>query len=136
MIEIPSTIEEKRMALSELEAKLKPMGYSIGGNWDYDHGSFDYKISDQDGYLFLRIPFNAIEGQLDADGCRVELQRPYLLSHIYQEGLDDHAHSSNTLASFNQFSEPVEKDADVPNQYKEIGESLLKQVEAALVNNS
>lgn len=133
MIEMPSRIEGKRMTLSELEEKLKPMGYSIGGNWDYDHGSFDYKISDQGGYLFLRIPFDAIEGQLDADGCRVEIQRPFLLAHIYQEGLDDHAHSSNATASFNQFSEPVEEDADVPTQYIEIGKSLLKQVEAALI---
>jgi hypothetical protein len=133
MIEISSGIEGQQLALSELEEKLKPLGYSIGGNWDYDHGSFDYKISDKDGYLFLRIPFNAIEGQLDADGCRVEITRPFLLSHVYQKGLDDHAHSSNTTAIFNQFSEPVEEDGDVPTRYVEIGESLLKEVESTLL---
>jgi hypothetical protein len=134
MIEIPSRIEGQRILLSKLEEKLKPMGYTIGGNWDYDHGSFDYKISDKDGYLFLRIPFDAIEGELDSDGCRVEITRPFLLAHVYEKGLDDHAHTSNTTALFNQFSEPVEKDGDVPTQYVEIGQSLLKEVEASLLS--
>lgn len=133
MIELPSKIEGKSVTLAELEAKLKPLGYSIGGNWDYDHGSFDYKVSDKDGYLFLRLPFNTVEGQLDADGCIVKMQRPFLLSHIYQKGLDDHAHSSNTMATFNQFSEPVDEDGEVPEQYIVVGKSLLEEVEAVIL---
>lgn len=133
MIELPSKIEGKSATLAELEAKLKPLGYSIGGNWDYDHGSFDYKVSDKDGYLFLRLPFNVVEGQLDADGCIVKMQRPFLLAHIYQKGLDDHAHSSNTMATFNQFSEPVDEDGEVPEQYIIVGKSLLEEVEAAIL---
>jgi hypothetical protein len=129
MIEIPSTVEGTQIRLSDLEQKLKPMGYSIGGNWDYDHGYFDYKIADHDGYLFLRIPFSVIEGQLDSDICSVEVQQPFLLNHVYQEGLDDHAHSSST---FNQFSEPVDKDGSIPSRYVDIGKSLLKEVENAL----
>ncbi|SEM60760.1 YugN-like family protein [Mesobacillus persicus] len=133
MIELPSKIEGKSATLADLEIKLKPLGYSIGGNWDYDHGSFDYKVSDKDGYLFLRLPFNAVEGQLDADGCIVEMQRPFLLAHIYQKGLDDHAHSSNTMATFNQFSEPVDEDGEVPEQYIVVGKSLLEEVEAVIL---
>ncbi|MBM4760697.1 YugN-like family protein [Bacillus sp. B15-48] len=127
MIEIPSTIEGLQIRLSDLEEHLKPLGYSIGGNWDYDHGFFDYKIADHDGYLFLRLPFIAIDGQLDADVCSVEIKRPFLLSHVYQKGLDDHAHTNST---FNQFSEPVDKDGRIPPSYVEIGKSLLKEVEA------
>ncbi|MCM3588440.1 YugN-like family protein [Mesobacillus maritimus] len=136
MLEIPSSIEGQQQRLSDLEAKLKPMGFSIGGNWDYDHGSFDYKISDKDGYLFLRIPFYAVDGQLDDDVCSVEIQQPFLLSHIYEKGLDDHAHSEVFSGTFNQFSEPVEKDAEVPKQYVDVGKSLVKEVEAALSSST
>ncbi len=52
MIEIPSALEGKTFLLNVLEQELKPLGYVIGGNWDYDHGSFDYKMADDVGYQF------------------------------------------------------------------------------------
>ncbi len=100
MIEIPSQLEGRQFDLYKLEQKLKPVGYSIGGSWDYDHGSFDYKISDDGGYQFLRLPFTAVDGQLDARNCTVELGRPFLLNHVYQEELDDHAQSGNIQGGF------------------------------------
>jgi hypothetical protein len=133
MIELTSQLEGKRFDLYQLEQALKPMGYSIGGNWDYDQGSFDYKIADEPGYQFLRLPFTAVEGQLDAKNCVVEFRRPFLLGHVYQEGLDDHVHVDNSNASFNQFSEPVEKDGDVPDRFVKIGKTLIKDVENALL---
>jgi hypothetical protein len=128
MIEIPSSVEGKQYDLYKLEQMLKPIGYSIGGNWDYDHGAFDYKINDEVGYQFLRLPFSAIDGQLDARNCTVELGRPFLLSHKYQIGLDDQV-SAGTL---NQFSEPVDKDASFPEQYIETGKVLVKELESIL----
>ncbi|WP_174735194.1 YugN-like family protein [Mesobacillus harenae] len=133
MIEIPSTIEGKHFSLHELEQLLKPRGYSIGGNWDYDHGNFDYKIDDRVGYQFLRVPFHAIDGQLDTPRCTVEMSRPFLLSHKYQRGLDDHVDIDNHSAAFNQFQEPVDKDASFPDQYIEIGKSLVKELEGILL---
>ncbi|MDQ0270909.1 YugN-like family protein [Cytobacillus purgationiresistens] len=133
MYEIPSRIEGKQYHLFKLEQKLKPNGYSIGGNWDYDQGAFDYKIDAQDGYHFLRVPFKAIDGQLDTSNCTVELGRPFLLSHIYQDGQDDHANVSNFTASLNQFSEPVDKDAKVPEQYIDTGKSLVEELEEILL---
>jgi hypothetical protein len=128
MIEIPSSVEGKQLDLYKLEQMLKPIGYSIGGNWDYNHGAFDYKINDEVGYQFLRLPFSAVDGQLDADNCTVELGRPFLLSHKYQIGLDDQV-SAGTL---NQFSEPVDKDASFPEQYVETGKVLVKELESIL----
>lgn len=133
MIELTSQLEGKRFDLYQLEETLKPMGYSIGGNWDYDQGSFDYKMADEPGYQFLRLPFTAVEGQLDAKNCVVEFRRPFLLGHIYQEGLDDHVNVDNSNALINQFSEPVAKDGDVPNRFVKIGQTLLKDIEQALL---
>ncbi|APH03888.1 YugN-like family protein [Bacillus weihaiensis] len=133
MIEVPSSIENKSFQLYFLEQKLKPLGYVIGGNWDYDHGSFDYRIDSEVGYQFLRVPFTAVDGQLDAHNATVELGRPFLLSHKYQIGLDDHVHIGNFSASFDQFQEPQDKDASFPEKYIDLGKALVKELEAELV---
>lgn len=132
MIEIPSKVEGKQFDLYKLEQKLKPVGYSIGGNWDYDHGAFDYKMNDEAGYQFLRLPFTAIDGQLDAHSCTVELGRPFLLSHQYESGLDDHASTGAMSGAVNQFQEPVDKDASIPDKYANAGKELVEELETLL----
>jgi YugN-like family len=134
MIEMPSRVEGKEYRLYDLEQRLKPIGYSIGGNWDYDHGYFDYKIDDTNGYQFFRVPFEAVDGQLDSNGCTVALGRPFLLSHQYEDGLDNEVDSSNASASFNQFQEPENKDAKVPDKYMEIGRALVSELEMILLD--
>ena len=134
MIEIPSALEGKTFRLYKLEQELKPLGYTIGGNWDYDHGSFDYKIDDRVGYQFLRVPFEAIDGQLDSDGTTVKLGRPFLLSHKYQLGLDDHVHDDNLESLINQFSEPQDPDATFPEKYIDLGKALVRELEDRLLD--
>jgi hypothetical protein len=132
MIPIDSTIEGKRFNLHKLEQILKPRGYAIGGNWDYDKGFFDYKMGNEGGYQFLRIPFTAVEGQLDSRGAVVELGKPFVLNHVYQRGLDDHADAGNMTASFNQFQEPEDPDGSVDEKYISDGRNLVKSLEAVL----
>ncbi|MFS1517460.1 YugN-like family protein [Bacillus sp. SM2101] len=134
MIELSSKITGTTFKLFKLEQELKPLGYVIGGNWDYDHGSFDYKIANEVGYHFLRIPFEAVDGQLDSEGATVELGTPFLLTHKYQVGLDDNVHVGNVNASFNQFSEPEDPDATVPTKYVDMGKSLIKDLEERLLH--
>ncbi|WP_078379235.1 YugN-like family protein [Sutcliffiella halmapala] len=135
MIPIPSKVEGTDFHLYKLEKELQELGYSIGGNWDYDHGYFDYKIDDKVGYQYLRVPFQAVDGQLDSQGTTVRIGRPFLLSHKYQIGVDDNAHVGNGAAAFNQFSEPVDSDASFPKEYVELGRSLVKELEAVLLTN-
>ncbi|MGX1192346.1 YugN-like family protein [Metabacillus sp. SLBN-84] len=134
MIEIPSKLQGKSFKLYHLETQLKPLGYAIGGGWDYDHGSFDYKIDDEVGYQFLRVPFTAADGQLDSQNTTVTLSSPYLLSHKYQIGLDDNVHIGNVKASFDQFQEPQDKDADFPEKYIDAGRELVKELEDLLLD--
>lgn len=136
MIELPSKIEGRQYDLYKLEQILKPKGYSIGGNWDYDHGAFDYKLNDEEGYQFLRVPFTAIDGQLDARGCTVELGRPFLLSHMYQSGLDERADAGPISGTLHQFAEPVDKDASFPEQYIAMGKRLVEELEDILLSES
>lgn len=132
MIPIPSKIENHVFSLYDLEQKLKPLGYEVGSSWDYDHGTFDYKINDQVGYQFLRVPFIAEAGDLDRKNTTVRMGRPFLLSHKYQRGLDDHVHIGNFKASFDQFQEPQDPDAVFPEEYVGIGKELVEELEKNL----
>lgn len=134
MIRLTSKVEGRQFDLYKLEETLKPMGFSIGGNWDYDHGAFDYKLEEEDGYHFLRLPFKSIDGQLDAANCTVQIETPFLLSHVYQAGLDDHANVGALSGSLNQFSEPVDKDGDFPEKFIDNGKRLIEKVESALIH--
>ncbi|WP_141550049.1 YugN-like family protein [Bacillus pseudomycoides] len=135
MIPIQSNLEGHTYALFKLEEVLKPLGYSIGGNWDYDKGCFDYKVDEEDGYQFLRVPFTAVEGELDVPGVVVCLDTPYLLSHVYQDELDDQV---NTLAAgasgLDQFAEPQDADGNIKRKYIDIGKALVKELEKHLIN--
>jgi hypothetical protein len=135
MIEVPSKVEGKQFDLFKLEQKLKPIGYAIGGNWDYDHGAFDYKINEQEGYQFLRLPFTAVDGELDARNCTVELGRPFLLSHQFEAGLDEEGSVGTFSGTFNQFQEPTDKNARFPDQFIDSGKSLVKDLEALLLTD-
>ncbi|PFW87584.1 hypothetical protein COL32_27185 [Bacillus pseudomycoides] len=135
LIPIQSNLEGHTYALFKLEEVLKPLGYSIGGNWDYDKGCFDYKVDEEDGYQFLRVPFTAVEGELDVPGVVVRLDTPYLLSHVYQDELDDQV---NTLAAgasgLDQFAEPQDADGNIKRKYIDIGKALVKELEKHLSN--
>jgi len=133
MYKIPSQIEGEHFELYKLEQMLKPIGYSIGGGWDYDHGFFDFKMADDDGYHFLRLPFSSIEGALDTDGTIVELGTPFILTHVYQNDLDDFAGIGNVSASFDQFAEPKDEDADIPKKYVDFGKELVRELEQILL---
>lgn len=132
MIQIESVIEGARFNLYKLEQLLKPRGYTIGGNWDYDQGFFDYKIADEDGYQFLRIPFFAVDGQLDRRGVVVKLGQPFVLNHVYQEGLDDGPASSYMTSAINQFAEPEDPDGSLDDKYVAKGHELVKELETLL----
>lgn len=133
MKSIKSKLENGFFALNEAEDVLKSMGFSYGGNWDYDHGYFDYKLDDEEGYTFLRIPFKAVEGELEKSETTIQIGVPFLLAHKYQIGLDDNAGAGNLSGSVNQFSEPQDPDATIDKKWIGIGKELLKKAEEQLL---
>ncbi|MDR4436470.1 YugN-like family protein [Bacillus tequilensis] len=134
MIPIPSVIDGQSFLLQELEQVMKPLGYVINGGWEYHHGYFDYKIDDRDGYLFLRIPINAVQGSLDERGAAVRIGTPFMLRQVFQTDLDDHAEGGPFQSLFNQFSEPERRDAEIDPAYLDIGASLVKELEDVLLH--
>lgn len=117
----------------DLKEALKPLGFMIGDNWEYDHGYFDYKINEEDGYLFLRLPFAATKGSLDRRGVKVKFGTPFLLNHKYEAGLDEDTGKGVFSGFTNQFQEPVDKDDEIPEKYSELGYGLLRKAKEAIL---
>ncbi|MFJ8417172.1 YugN-like family protein [Bacillus paramycoides] len=134
MIPIQSNLVGRTYALYKLEEVMKPLGYSIGGNWDYDKGCFDYKIDEEDGYQFLRVPFTAVDGELDVPGVVVRLETPYIISHVYRDELDNEVNTLAAGTSLDQFAEPKDPDGDVKRKYIDIGKVLVQELEKHFFN--
>ncbi|MCW9133122.1 YugN-like family protein [Bacillus paramycoides] len=134
MIPIQSNLVGRTYALYKLEEVMKPLGYSIGGNWDYDKGCFDYKIDEEDGYQFLRVPFTAVDEELDVPGVVVRLETPYIISHVYQDELDNEVNTLAAGTSLDQFAEPKDPDGDVKRKYIDIGKVLVQELEKHFFN--
>ncbi|WP_059103683.1 YugN-like family protein [Shouchella shacheensis] len=138
MIELSSAVEGKTFKCQEVEKTLRQLGYTMGGNWDYDHGCFDYKISEEDGYTFLRLPFSAIDGEIGTRGATVQLGAPYLLHHVYQKGTgqDPDIGLIPEVADglINQFQSPVEKDGEVDEKYMTVARNLVQELEETLLH--
>ncbi|MDQ0255854.1 hypothetical protein J2S74_003238 [Evansella vedderi] len=132
MFEVPSPLENREYKLIDLENKLKPLGYVIGGGWEYDHGYFDYKIDDDGSYLFVRLPFTAVNGELDTKGVEVRLGRPFLLSHQY-EGGNDHDNEEDPNPWVNQFAAPANPDAIIPSQWIATGKDYIEELEQVIL---
>ncbi len=131
MISLNSSLTDSVFSMSELDEELKTFGFHLSDNWDYEHGYYDYLLADDEGYHFLRIPFTVTTGTLDSpdDNSLIRISEPFVLSHIYQDGLDDQVKEGNFRAVFDQFQEPKDKDGKVPEQYIQMGRELLSQVE-------
>ncbi|WP_226580137.1 YugN-like family protein [Halobacillus litoralis] len=136
MIPLSSPITGQAFMFDEVEKSLKTIGFKLADNWDYEHGYFDYKIDDHVGYQFIRLPFVVTSGSLDAPGdyAMIEMKEPFLLSHKYNPGLDDNVKEGNFRAIFDQFQEPVDKDASFPEEHVQAGRDLLTQVEQLLLS--
>jgi len=130
---IHSKLEDHLAPLHGLEKELKPLGFAISSNWDYDQGSFDLKLADANGTCYyLRLPFYAVRGSLDDPGVYVRLGKPFMLGHKYQAGFDEDAGSSTIQGALTPFQPPEDPDTDVPDVYVSEGQMQLRSIEQLL----
>ncbi|MFC4558618.1 YugN family protein [Virgibacillus kekensis] len=136
LVPLESKIENKIYPLYVLEEMLKPQGFVIGSNWDYEKGYFDLKIDDEGVYYFLRIPFYAVAGSLDYPGVTVRVDQPFILAHEYKKGYDDEGLGGAFRGAVDQFQTPENPDAEVPEEYIHKGKNYLRDVEKLLLPGS
>lgn len=132
MIPIASKLESQAGKFTELREILEGYQFALGGNWEYDKGSFDHALENEHK-VWLRIPFEVIDGNLDSErsenNAQIKLGTPYVLKHLYNEGNDPEASVRVVGALFDQFQAPVDPDADVEQHWVEQAGRLLQEVE-------
>ncbi|MFH5185881.1 YugN family protein [Paenibacillus sp. TAB 01] len=135
MIPLQSGLVNREEAFDQVREALHRFEFALGGNWDYDHGYFD-RYLDEAHKVWLRIPFQVTHGALDGDteatDAIIRLGEPFVLKHLYNEGLDREAQVNTLGALVNQFQEPVDKDAAVEDKWVQQAKRLLTEVEHSM----
>lgn len=135
MIPISSNIEGKQKRLTEIQGDLALHKFTLGGNWDYNRGSFDRAL-DNENKVWLRIPFQVTDGHLDSEQsesiAHIRFEQPYVLKHLYNEGNDPEASVRVVGVMFDQFQSPVNPDADIEQHWIERGTELMREVETTI----
>jgi hypothetical protein len=127
---IESSLKGRTDIFADVRDVLAPEGFTLA-NWDYQQGFFDCQLDDK-AMVFLRLPVEVREGQLDYPDALIEFGTPFVLKHVYQTGLDPdigYATGPQTAALVNQFQEPADKDAPIESHWIQKGEQLVRKVE-------
>jgi len=135
MITIPSAIESQEKEFDAIRRELLQHQFSLGGNWSYERGSFDRNL-DGENKVWLRLPFEVIRGNIDSEStdnnCTIKFETPYVLKHLYQEGVDSEAASGVMSALVNQFQSPSDPDAKVEGHWADQAKRVLSEVEDSM----
>lgn len=133
MVPLESTLVGREEAFNQVRQYLNTKEFSLGGNWDYDHGYFD-RYLDEAHKVWLRIPFQVTHGVLDGDNesttAVIEIGSPFVLKHVYNEGMDKNAQAGFVTSLVNQFQDPLDKNAPVEDKWVSQAKTLLKEVES------
>nr|WP_306220625.1 YugN family protein [Cohnella sp. WQ 127256] len=134
---MPSSLTTQVRSYVNTRDALSEHGFTLGGNWDYQHGSFDCALDDANK-VWLRLPFNVTIGDLDMDADSsdtvIQFKEPYVLKHIYNEGLDREAQPRVLGALFDQFSDPIDPDDKIEAHWIEQARKKLDAVEATYLD--
>jgi hypothetical protein len=133
MYPISSSLTSQVQEFTPARTALDQKGFSLGGNWDYDSGSFDCAL-DPENKIWLRLPFKVTIGNLDSESSDIDTKirfgEPFVLKHVYKEGLDREAQPRQFMAVFDQFSDPKEPDADIEPKWISQAQRKLAEIEA------
>ncbi|RNB92373.1 hypothetical protein EDM56_01355 [Brevibacillus fluminis] len=134
MRKIPSSLTGKQGMFDTLREVLREDQFTLS-NWEYEYGYFDKQL-DMKAMVFLRLPIDTVSGELDDPAAVVQFGQPFVLKHVYQTGNDPdigYASGPAIAASFNQFQEPQDKDAQVEDDYVEMAKQIVRRLEQKLV---
>ncbi|UJL46172.1 hypothetical protein KFZ58_17730 [Virgibacillus sp. NKC19-16] len=133
MIELQTAIEGKKTYFGQMRKLLKPMGYTLCGNWEYDRAFFDGLLWRDGGEtIYIRIPFHVLDGELDNDDTFIEFGTPYVIKHVVHIGLDRDADSLLLTAAggLNQFQEPLDRDGYIKDksEWEDAGKQAIEYI--------
>ncbi len=119
MIALKSKIEGKTVIYGNALKLFKEAGMDIGGGWEYDHGMFDTILYQRkETTIYLRVPFQVLEGELDSPRTVIRFQTPFVIKHVMNIGLDEEDSATMTVAGLEQFQAPQDPDAPIDRQHE------------------
>lgn len=131
MIHLETDMEGRQMNFGHARTTLYKHGYHMGGNWEYDSGMFDGVMHRESGEtIYIRLPFQVLEGELDRSDAWIEFQKPFVIKHVVHVGLDKDENSLLTVTGFSQFQEPLDKDGNIhdKSKWQEFGEEAIGDI--------
>lgn len=134
---LSSSLEQVQESFDKVRAQLEQFDFNLSGGWGYDHGYFDRSL-DEAHKVWLRIPVQVITGRIDGDveatDAVVEVGTPFVLKHVYNEGLDPEAELETAGALIDQFQTPLNSDAEIEDKWVKEAASVLQKVEKAWIH--
>lgn len=128
MIPLETNIEGKQMTFGYARRMLKDYGLHMGGSWDYHYGFFDGIMHREGGEtIYLRLPVIVIKGELDHENALIEFQRPFIIKHVANTGLERETTPLLTATGLSQFQKPLDTDGYIEDKsrWAEIGEEAI-----------
>lgn len=130
-MELQTELEGKNTYFGQMRDGIKNLGYCLGGGWEYHKGSFDSVLWREGGEtIYLRIPFLVLEGELDEHEAYIKFQRPFVIKHVVNIGLDNDESSLISATGFGQFQDPIDTDGQIKNKskWKEVGLEAVNKI--------
>ncbi|WP_431799525.1 YugN family protein [Halobacillus andaensis] len=83
-------IEGLVVDLQPLTQIMESNGFILGGSWDYERVTYDYKIDapEKNVTYYIRIQGYAVEGDVDRGNAVIQLVTPLLGKHYYPHGVE------------------------------------------------
>lgn len=131
MIELQTNLPGKKVIYGDACKVLEEYGLSMGGNWDFDRGMFDGILYDDgNDKIYLRLPFSVLDGMLDDEATLIKFEKPFIVRHILNIGLDNEESQLLTAVGLEQFQSPDAPDAPIYREEWVIkGEEVVSHVE-------
>ena len=137
MIEIPSRLTNTMANYVYVHQQLGKQGFIVGGNWDYQHGYFDYLMDRGNKSNYIRIPFTAIKGSIEDKNGVIRFGTPYLLSYEAKTGTQFYRNyyslASNCEPDYSMGSSDDIYDDSSLERYIDLGKALVNEAEIAVL---
>lgn len=130
LLQFDSKIVGKEIGYGYLRDHIIHRGFTIGGNWEYHKGSFDAVLWRGGGEtIYLRVPFIVTAGELDNEDAQIRFQKPFVIKHVANVGLDYDEGSLLDATGASQFQTPLDKDGHIHDKSRWIqaGEQVVEE---------
>ena len=114
---------------------LQQEDFSLGGGYTYEHGYFDKPLDPEEHVYryYLRIPAEALEGDLDHPKTTIRLGQPFIIKHEVLTDNDPSGDIGLASALVNQFQTPIPaEDHPIDEKYIERGKQAIQIAEQRL----